>query len=359
MTDEKRVLAINPGSTSTKIAVYDGEKPIFETTLRHPAEEINKYEKIYDQYEFRKSVILDTLNENEINLTKLSAVVGRGGLLKPIQGGTYGVSERMLDDLKVGVLGEHASNLGGILAHEIASGLNIPSFIVDPVVVDEMEDVARISGMPELERKSIFHALNQKAVARRAAKELGKPYESINIIVAHMGGGVSVGAHSNGRVIDVNNALDGEGPFSPERAGGLPVGGVAKMCYSGEYTHGEIKKKLKGMGGLVAYLDTNDGREVGKMIENGNKKAELIYKAMAYQVAKEIGACGAVLKGDVDAIVLTGGLAYDKTLIGWIREKIDFLGTVFVYPGEDEMSALAQGALRVINGEEEAQEYLK
>ncbi len=359
MTDEKRVLAINPGSTSTKIAVFDGEKPIFETTLRHPAEEINKYEKIYDQYEFRKSVILDTLNENEINLTKLSAVVGRGGLLKPIKGGTYGVSERMLDDLKVGVLGEHASNLGGILAHEIASGLNIPSFIVDPVVVDEMDDVARISGMPELERKSIFHALNQKAVARRVAKELGEPYESINIIVAHMGGGVSVGAHFGGRVIDVNNALDGEGPFSPERAGGLPVGGFAKMCFSGKYTHGEIKKKLKGMGGLVAYLDTNDGREVGKMIENGNKKAELIYKAMAYQVAKEIGACGAVLKGDVDAIVLTGGLAFDKTLIGWIREKIDFLGKVFVYPGEDEMAALAQGALRVLNGEEKAQEYLK
>lgn len=359
MTNGKRVLAINPGSTSTKIAVFDGEKPIFETTLRHQAEEINKYEKIYDQYEFRKAVILDTLNENEINLTKLSAVVGRGGLLKPIKGGTYGVSERMLGDLKVGVLGEHASNLGGILAHEIATGLNIPSFIVDPVVVDEMEDVARISGMPELERKSIFHALNQKAVARRAANDLGKPYESINIIVAHMGGGVSVGAHSGGRVIDVNNALDGDGPFSPERAGGLPVGGVAKMCYSGKYTHDEIKKKLKGMGGLVAYLDTNDGREVGKMIASGNKKAELIYKAMAYQVAKEIGACGAVLKGDVDAVVLTGGLAFDKTLIGWIREKIDFLGTVFIYPGEDEMSALAQGALRVLNGQEKAQEYLK
>src|SRR6056297_3632572 len=330
MTDAKRVLAINPGSTSTKIAVFDGEKPIFETTLRHPAEEINKYEKIYDQYEFRKSVILDTLNENEINLTKLAAVVGRGGLLKPIQGGTYGVSKRMLEDLKVGVLGEHASNLGGILANEIASGLNIPSFIVDPVVVDEMNDVARISGIPELERKSIFHALNQKAVARRAAKDLNKSYESINLIVAHMGGGVSVGAHSKGRVIDVNNALDGEGPFSPERAGGL-----------------------------VAYLDTNDGREVGKMIENGNKKAELIYKAMAYQVAKEIGSCGAVLKGDVDAVVLTGGLAYDKTLIGWIREKIDFLGTVFVYPGEDEMSALAQGALRVLEGQEQARQYLE
>ena len=358
MTDDKRVLAINPGSTSTKIAVFDGEKPIFETTLRHPAEEINKYEKIYDQYEFRKSVILDTLNENEINLTKLAAVVGRGGLLKPIQGGTYSVSERMLEDLKVGVLGEHASNLGGILANEIASGLNIPAFIVDPVVVDEMNDVARISGIPELERKSIFHALNQKAVARRAAKDLGKSYESINLIVAHMGGGVSVGAHSLGRVIDVNNALDGEGPFSPERAGGLPVGGLVKMCYSGEYTHAQIKKKLKGMGGLVAYLGTNDGREVGKMIESGNTKAELIYKAMAYQVAKEIGSCGAVLKGDVDAVVLTGGLAYDETLIGWIREKIDFLGTVFVYPGEDEMSALAQGALRVLEGQEQAREYL-
>jgi len=359
MTDEKRVLAINPGSTSTKIAVFDGEKPIFETTLRHPAEEINKYEKIYDQYEFRKSVILDTLNENEINLTKLSAVVGRGGLLKPIKGGTYSVSEKMLGDLKVGVLGEHASNLGGILANEIASGLNIPAFIVDPVVVDEMEDVARISGMPDLERKSIFHALNQKAVARRAARDLGKPYEAINVIVAHMGGGVSVGAHYKGRVIDVNNALDGEGPFSPERAGGLPVGGLAKMCYSGDYSYAEIKKKLKGMGGLVAYLGTNDGREVGKMIENGNKKAELIYKAMAYQVAKEIGACAAVLKGDIDAVVLTGGLAYDKTLIGWIREKIDFLGRVFVYPGEDEMTALAQGALRVLDGEEKAREYLK
>lgn len=357
MTNVYRVLAINPGSTSTKIAIYDNEKPILETTLRHPSDEINKYEKIYDQYEFRKNVILDALNEKEINLTKLNAVVGRGGLLKPIKGGTYSVNDKMLEDLKVGVLGEHASNLGGILANEIASKLNIPAFIVDPVVVDEMQDVARVSGMPEIDRKSIFHALNQKAVARRAAKEIGKKYEEMNFIVAHLGGGVSVGAHKKGKVIDVNNALDGEGPFSPERSGGLPVGDLAKLCFSGEYTLGEIKKLIKGKGGLVAYLGTNDGREVVKMIENGDKKAELVYKAMAYQVAKEIGSCAAVLKGNVDAIVITGGIAYDKMFADWIKEKVGFISEVVVYPGEDEMIALAEGGLRVLRKEEEAQEY--
>lgn len=352
-----RILAINPGSTSTKIAIYDNEKEVFETTLRHPAEEINKFEKIYDQYDFRKNVILETLNEAGMNLTKLSAIVGRGGLLKPIQGGTYSVSDSMLEDLKVGVLGEHASNLGGIIAHEIAGQLNIPSFIVDPVVVDEMNDVARISGMPELDRKSIFHALNQKAVARRAAKEMGKAYDEINLVVAHLGGGVSVGAHENGRVVDVNNALDGEGPFSPERSGGLPVGDMVKLCFSGEYTHADLKKKIKGHGGLVAYLNTNDGREVSKMVEEGDKKAELVYKAMAYQVAKEIGSCSTVLKGKVDGIILTGGLAYDKELVKWISDSVEFIGKVIVYPGEDEMSALAEGGLRVLRGEEEPREY--
>ncbi|WP_347877413.1 butyrate kinase [Caloranaerobacter azorensis] len=302
-------------------------------------------------------MILETLNEKGINLTKLSAVVGRGGLLKPIAGGTYKVNERMLEDLKVGVLGEHASNLGGILAHEIASQLNIPAFIVDPVVVDEMEDVARISGMPELERKSIFHALNQKAVARRAAKELGKAYNEVNLIVAHLGGGISVGAHKNGRVIDVNNALDGEGPFSPERTGGLPVGDLVKLCFSGKYTLAEMKKKIKGNGGLVAYLGTNDAREVVKMIENGDKKAELVYKAMAYQVAKEIGSLAAVLEGKVDGIILTGGIAYDKRFTKWIIDRVSFISKVFVYPGEDEMIALAEGGLRVLRGEEEAKVY--
>jgi butyrate kinase len=302
-------------------------------------------------------VILDTLNEQGINLTKLNAVVGRGGLLKPIQGGTYAVDDNMLADLKVGVLGEHASNLGGILAFEIASKLNIPSFIVDPVVVDEMQDVARVSGMPELDRKSIFHALNQKAVARRAAAEAGKKYEEMNFVVAHLGGGISVGAHRKGAVVDVNNALDGEGPFSPERSGGLPVGDLAKLCFSGKYTLDEIKKMIKGKGGLVAYLGTNDGREVVKMIESGDKNAELVYKAMAYQVAKEIGSCAAVLKGDIDGIILTGGLAYDKMLVKWISDSVEFISKVIVYPGEDEMTALAEGGLRVLMGEEEAKRY--
>ncbi|MGB3368554.1 MAG: butyrate kinase [Acidaminobacteraceae bacterium] len=352
-----RILAINPGSTSTKIAIFDNEKSVLETTLSHPTEEINKFEKIYDQYDFRKTVILDTLNEQGINLTKLSAVVGRGGLLKPIQGGTYSVSEDMIADLKVGILGEHASNLGGILAHEIAGNLNIPSFIVDPVVVDEMDDVARVSGMPDIERKSIFHALNQKAVARRYARENGKKYEETNLIVAHLGGGISVGAHTGGRVVDVNNALDGEGPFSPERAGGLPVGDLAKLCFSGKHTNGEIKKLIKGSGGLVAYLDTNDGREVVKMMDGGDENAKLVFKAMAYQVAKEIGACAAVLKGNVDAVILTGGLAYGKELVAWITENVSFIADVVVYPGEDEMTALAEGGLRVLQGEETAKTY--
>ncbi len=355
--DTFRILAINPGSTSTKIAIYDNEKEVFETTLRHQTEEINAFETIFAQYDFRKKVILDALNEAGINLTKLSAVVGRGGLLKPIKGGTYAVDELMLEDLKIGVLGEHASNLGGVIAHEIASLLHIPSFIVDPVVVDEMQDVARISGMPEIERKSIFHALNQKAVARRAAKEMGKSYESCNFIVAHLGGGISVGAHRKGAVVDVNNALDGDGPFSPERSGGLPVGDLAKLCFSGKYTHNEIKKLIKGQGGMVAYLNTNDGRDAGRMIQEGDENAKLVFHAMAYQVAKEIGMCATVLKGDIDAIILTGGLAYGEMLIGWIKESVEFLGKIIVYPGEDEMSALALGGLRVLRGEEVAQSY--
>ena len=352
-----RILTINPGSTSTKIAIFDDEKLVIEETLRHSAEEIGKFEKLFGQYEFRKNIILEILNEKGINITKLNAVVGRGGLLKPISGGTYGVNEKMIDDLKVGVLGEHASNLGGVIANEIASQLNIPAFIVDPVVVDEMDEIARISGMPELERKSIFHALNQKAVARRASQELGKSYDKLNFIVAHLGGGISVGAHKKGRVVDVNNALDGEGPFSPERTGGLPVGDLAKMCFSGKYTLEDIKKKIKGNGGLVAYLDTNDGREVVKMIENGDKNAELIYKAMAYQVAKEIGSCAAVLEGEVDGIILTGGIAYDKDFVNWVSDRVSFITKVFVYPGEDELIALAQGGLRVLRGEEEAKIY--
>ena len=357
MQEVFRLLIINPGSTSTKIAIFDNEKPVMETTLRHTNEELAPYITVADQFEFRKNVILDTLNQNDINITKLNAVVGRGGLLRPMEGGTYNVNDVMLKDIRIAAMGQHASNLGALIAHEIATQLNIPSFIVDPVVVDELDEIARISGMPEIERISIFHALNQKAVARRAAKDLGKAYEDINLIVAHLGGGISVGAHRNGRIVDVNNALDGEGPFSPERTGSLPVGGLIKLCYSGKYTIDELKKKIVGKGGLVAYLGTNDGREVEDMIKNGNKDAELVYKAMAYQVAKEIGACAAVLEGKVDAVCLTGGLAYDKGLISWIKERVEFIGTVKVYPGEDEMIALAEGGLRVLRGEEQAKEY--
>ena len=352
-----RMLIINPGSTSTKIAVFDDLNPVFVETLRHSSEELAQYNTIFEQYEFRKGVILNALKEKNIPLESLNAVVGRGGLLKPIEGGTYIVNERMLEDLKIGVQGQHASNLGGVIAYEIAKSLNIPAYIVDPVVVDEMDEIARISGMPEIQRKSIFHALNQKAVAKRYAKEKGKKYEELNLIVAHLGGGISVGAHRKGRVVDVNNALDGEGPFSPERTGSLPVGDLVKMCFSGKYTLEEMKKKITGKGGLMAYFGTNDARDVKKMMDEGNKEAELVYKAMAYQVAKEIGMCATVLKGEVDAIILTGGLAYGKEFVEWIKERVSFIAPVVVYPGEDEMLALAEGGLRVLRGEEPAKEY--
>jgi butyrate kinase len=348
---------INPGSTSTKIGVYEDEKEVLVETLRHSSEEIGSFEGIFEQFNFRKEVILNVLKEKNFDINTLDAIVGRGGLLKSIEGGTYAVNDVMLEDLKVGVQGQHASNLGGIIASEIGKSLDIPAFIVDPVVVDEMIDVARISGMPEIERKSIFHALNQKAVAKRYAIEIGKKYEEINLIVAHMGGGVSVGAHMNGRVVDVNNALDGEGPFSPERSGGLPVGDLAKMCFSGEYTLEDIKKKINGKGGFVAYLNTNDAKEVGEKVEAGDERSKLIFEAMGYQVAKEIGKCAAVLSGKVDAIILTGGIAYGKLMVKYIKERVEFICPVVVYPGEDELLALAEGGLRVLRGQEKAKEY--
>ncbi len=352
-----RILIVNPGSTSTKIAVFEDEEELFSVNLFHPAEEIAKYKRIIDQYEFRKEVILSTLKERGIELNSLSAVVGRGGLLRPIEGGTYLVNEKMLKDLREGVQGEHASNLGGIIANAIASPLGIPAFIVDPVVVDEMDPIAKYSGLPEITRRSIFHALNQKCVARKAAQELGKKYEEVNLIVCHMGGGISVSAHRNGRVVDVNNALNGDGPFAPERAGGLPAADLIELALSGKYTKEELKKKLAGKGGVVAYLGTNDMKEVKKRIKEGDKKAEEVYRAMAYQVAKEIGGLSAVLFGKVDAIVLTGGLAHDEMFVNWIKERVSFIAPVLVYPGGDEMRALAAGALRVLRGEEEAKKY--
>ncbi len=352
MSKDYKILVINPGSTSTKVVLFSNEQMLFEKKIEHNSKELSNFNKIIDQYQFRQDIILSFLKEKRINLSTLDAVVGRGGLLKPITSGTYRVNKKMLEDLRKGVSGEHASNLGGILAYGIAENLSIPSYIVDPVVIDEMKPVARISGMPEIPRISILHALNQKAVARKAALDLGKKYEKANFIVAHLGGGISVGIHCKGNVIDVNNALNGEGPFTPERSGGIPVGGLVNLCFSGKFTKDEIMKKIKGKGGLVAYLNTNDVREVIKGIEQGDKKAKLILEAMAYQVAKEIGAATTVLKGQIDAIILTGGIAYANEFINMIRDRVSFLSLVMVYPGEEEMLALCEGALRVLKGEE-------
>ena len=350
-------LIINPGSTSTKIGVFEDETLQFDKTLRHPTEEIAKYASIIDQKDFRKQIILDALEEDHCDIHSFDVIVGRGGLLKPIPGGTYPVSDALLADLKSGVQGQHASNLGGILAREIGDAIGKPSYIVDPVVVDELTDVARISGMPELPRRSIFHALNQKAVARRYAKEHGTTYDALNLIVIHMGGGVSVGAHSHGKVVDVNNILDGEGCFSPERSGTVPVGDLVKMCFSGKYTQQEIYKKICGNGGFNGYLHTNDARQVNKMADEGNAEAKLVWDAFFYQIAKDAGAMAAVLCGQVDQIILTGGIAYNDYTREILQKYLGFIAPITVYPGEDELLALCQGALRVVNGEEEAKEY--
>lgn len=353
----KLLLIINPGSTSTKIGVFEDEKELFEETLRHTNEELKKYDKIVDQFQFRKDVILKVLKEKNFDIKNLDAVVGRGGMLKPVEGGTYAVNDEMIKDLKIGIQGPHASNLGGILAKAIGDELSIPSFIVDPVVTDELDEVARLSGAPELPRVSKFHALNQKAVAKRFAKETGKKYEDLNLVIVHMGGGVSVGAHKNGRVVDVNNTLDGDGPFSPERAGSVPVGALIKMCFSGKYSEEEVYSKIVGKGGFVGYLNTNDVKGTVDKMKEGDKECEKIYKAFLYQITKAIGEMSAALNGKVDQIILTGGIAYSDTLIPDLISNVSWISPVKVYPGEDELLALAQGGLRVLNGEEKAKEY--
>lgn len=351
-----KILIINPGSTSTKIGVYEDETQLMEETLRHSTEEIAQYDTIYDQKDFRKKVIIDVLKDKGIQLNDIDVVVGRGGMLKPMPSGTYATTPELLEDLKIGVQGQHASNLGGILAHEIATDINVPSYIVDPTVVDELQDVARLSGHPEMPRVSVFHALNQKAVAKKYAKETGKAYETLNLIVVHMGGGVSVGAHKNGKVVDVANALDGDGPFSPERAGGLPSGALMKLCFSGKYTQAEVGKMINGNGGFNAYVGTNDMRDLVKMAET-DEKAKLVMDAFHYQLVKEIGAMAVVLGGKVDQIILTGGIAYNAITQETMKNAVEWIAPVTVYPGEDELLALAQGALRVMNGEEEAKVY--
>ncbi len=352
-----RILAINPGSTSTKIALFEDEQCLFEETLRHSSDELGVYEDIMSQTDFRLNVIMDVLKKQSVSIDSLTAVVGRGGMLKPLTGGTYEVSESVIHDLKIGKQGQHASNLGGVLAKEISIKASVKAYIVDPVVVDELQPEARLTGIPSIPRKSIFHALNQKATAKKHAMSIGEKYEDLNLIIAHLGGGISVGAHMNGRVVEVNNAVDGEGPMSPERAGTIPSGALVELCFSGEYSKEEIKKMINGKGGIVSYLGINDYRDVLKMAKGGNEQAQLIQKAMTYQVAKAIGECAAVLCGKVDAILVTGGIAYDKTIIEDLTNYVGFVAPVIAYPGEDEMEALAMGVLRVIKGEEALMVY--
>ncbi len=353
-----KVLAINPGSTSTKIAVYENETSVLETNIKHSNEELDQFENIADQFQYRKDLITKTLKEAGIDMNELRAVVGRGGLVNPIESGVYTVNEALKRDLRHAPLGEHASNLGGLIADDLANELpNAKAFIADPVVVDEFEPLARYSGHPLFERVSIFHALNQKAVARQYAKSVNKVYEDINLIVVHLGGGVSIGAHQKGRVIDVNQALDGDGPFSPERSGTLPVGALVKACFSGKYTEADVKKMVKGEGGLVAYMGTNSAYDVEKKMEAGDKKAEEVFEAMAYQTAKEVGAMYAVLKGDVEAILVTGGIAHSKWFVNKIEERVGKFAPLHTYPGEDEMWALASNGLRVLRGETEPKIY--
>ncbi|HOX77717.1 MAG TPA: butyrate kinase [Bacteroidales bacterium] len=352
------IIAINPGSTSTKIAVYRNKECIFEENIKHSADDLAPFEKITDQFEFRKRVIMEKLNGTRIEKDKVRVIMGRGGLVYPIESGVYRINEKMKHDLVHSPVGEHASNLGGFIAEDLAKDFpNAEAFICDPVVTDELDEIARIAGHPEFTRRSVFHALNQKATARRHATAVGKKYEELNLIVAHLGGGISIGAHRHGRVVDVNHAIGGEGPFSPERAGSVSVIDAVKLAYSGKYSEKEFTKMLIGKGGLCAHLGTNNAYEVEHRVKNGDEHAALVYEAMAYQVAKFIGMKAVVLKGKVDGILITGGIAYDKWFVGKIREYADWIGPFFIYPGENEMEALAMNALRVINGEVEVKEY--
>lgn len=353
------ILVINPGSTSTKIAVFADDAVLFAETIRHTAEELAPFPRVIEQLDFRQALVEAVLKRQGFNPARLSAVVGRGGPLKPLRSGTYMVNDKLVHDLYTGtgVQTEHVSLLGGLMARCIAETVGVPAFIVDPVSVDEFIPLARVTGLPEISRRSLFHALNMKAVAHQVARDLERPYESLTLIIAHLGSGISVGVQQHGRMIDVANPNEG-GPFSPERAGALPTGDLVRMCYSGKYSCAEIQRRLVRQGGLVAHLGTNDAQEVERRIDAGDTHAALIYEAMAYQIAKEIGAMAAVVGGRLDAVVLTGGLAHSSRLVEWIRQRVSFLGPVMVYPGEDELQAMAAGALRVLRGEETAQEYV-
>ena len=352
------ILVINPGSTSTKMAVFEDEKPVVLRNISHSQEELSQFDDVIEQQHFRKQLVLDELERVGVPLD-FDAVIGRGGLVKPIAGGVYEINQRMLDDTYSGIaLHNHACNLGCLIAHEIACSIpGCRSFIADPGVVDELNDYARISGSPLMGRICIWHALNQRAIARRFAQEIGREYEDLDLIICHMGGGISVAAHQHGRAVDANNALDGEGPFSPERAGSLPACDLIRLCYSGKYNEKQLLKRIAGKAGLNAHLGTTDVKEILRRIEDGDQHAEMILNAMIYHVAKNIVGLGAVFCGKVDAILLTGGLARSEYIISRLRQRIEFLAPVYCFPGEDEMEALALNALAVLRGQRVAKEY--
>ena len=352
-----RILCINPGSTSTKIAVFDGEQERFKKVIYHATGQEKTYDAVDKLIKERTQVVLDALSEMDVNPATLSAVVGRGGIIEPIDSGTYTVNDRMFHDLKTSAVRIHASAFGGMIAYNMGKEYGIPAYVVDPIVVDELDQHAKLTGWPGIERRSVFHALNQKAVARQVAKSMGIPYENGRFIVAHMGGGITVGAHRYGRVIDVNDALTGEGPFTPERTGAIPAVPLIKLCFSGEYTQDELIDRVTKHGGMSGYLGTNDLRQCERFIKEGDEFAALVLESMAYQVSKEIGAMVAVLEGRVDAIILTGGLANNNRFTGCIKQRVDLIAPVHVFPGEEEMLALAQGALRVLRGEEAPMDY--
>lgn len=355
-----KILAINPGSTSTKIAVYHNIKPVFLKNIQHPKEKLQKFTKVTDQFEYRKESILNELTNANIQIDIIQAVVGRGGLVRPIESGVYTINERLKKDLINGVSGEHASNLGALIADEIAKSIKgAKAFIADPAVVDELQDVARITGHPSFKKQSIFHALNHKATARSYAKLLNRKYEDLNLIIAHLGGGITVGAHRRGKVVDVNQGLDGDGPFSPERTGTLPAGALARYCINSKPNNTDLQQMLTKEGGLYAYLKTNSAYEVEIRATEGDKYAKLIQDAMSYQIAKEIGAMATVLHGIVDAIILTGGIAHNTMVVEYIKKMVRFIAPVVIYPGEDEMHSLAMNGLLVLKGEIKCKEYNK
>jgi butyrate kinase len=357
MKQDKKILIINPGSTSTKVGVFSAGEMAVNESVKHPDEELKQFPTIWDQYDYRKAAVLKVLTDHGFSLRDMDAIACRGGNVKPLPGGTYRVCSRMIADMKSGIYGAHPINVGGLVAFDLGNEFDIPVLTADPPMTDELCAMARFSGIPQIERQSSFHALNQKATARKIAASLGKPYQEVNLIVAHLGGGISVGAHRKGKIIDVNNALDGDGAFSPERAGSIPAGDLVKLCFSGEYTKEQVLKLLTGRGGLFAYLGTTNAIEIENRIAGGDRQAAEIYEAMAYQVAKEIGACATVLEGEIDAIALTGSLVYSKLLLENLKKRISFIAPVYLNPGENEMEALAEAAMRFFRKEEALSHY--